>query len=146
MSQGLYNFKLSDEALETLIEQGHYSEYVSQTRRSTRSENALEIQVLDDQDAFYQLKLSGVINQDTVSYFNTMINNALIQTQKKIILDFKGISSMNSFGLSALFAFAQQGMSNRFILTNLNSSIIALLDMSGISKLLTIKESLLSTQ
>ncbi len=137
MSQGMYNFKLSEQALDDLVSQGHYAEHANQIRRNERQKSEFSTS-FDETETTYYLTVSGALNSNTFTQFKTLLMQISGDSEKVIVIDCSQLLSINSSGLSSLAKLARN-FSNRITMMHVNKPIMALLDMSGLLKVIHIE-------
>ncbi|MBE8215494.1 MAG: STAS domain-containing protein [Endozoicomonadaceae bacterium] len=136
MSDGMYNFKLSEAALDDLLSKGQYAEYNNQMRRENFKKNEFAAH-LDEDDTHYLMTLSGALNHNTFYIFKSILTRISDNTNKSLEIDCSQLLSINSTGLSEFLKLARC-FSKKMTLFHVNQSILAILDMSGLLKIINI--------
>lgn len=85
------------------------------------------------------IDLSGEIDRDGAKVFQERAVKALDSGEQRLLVDFTGVTYINSRGLSVLILIAKrlQGSGGKFVLTGTGEPIQKVLKISGLTSLMT---------
>ncbi len=85
------------------------------------------------------LDLSGEIDREGAKVFQERAAKALDSGEQRLLVDFTGVTYINSPGLSVLILIAKrlQGSGGKFVLTGAGEPIQKVLKISGLTSLMT---------
>ncbi len=83
--------------------------------------------------------LSGDIDRDGARVFQQRITKVLDSGEERLLIDFTGVTYINSPGMSVLILIAKrlQASGGKFVLTGVSDSIQKVLKISGLTSLMT---------